>query len=350
MIKTKTLNMALLSLGLLLFAFLVYRIDPAAIAVHFRALGWRLILLLLPYAFGYFFFTLGWKATLADGASVPFPKLFLIRQAGEAINSLTFSASLGGEPVKTYLLRSCRVPLEKGLTSIVVTKTAMTLAQMTFTVIGVILTVRQIGLKSPFLAFSAALVMAWIPAMAFFIIIQRQGLFAGLLQPAKRLSFLKTWLQRWGERINDLDRQIAAFYTKDARSLVLSYGLHLGGWMVQSLEVYWLLSFLKLPVDLPTALAVQGLSVLTKAAAFVIPGALGVQEGGNLLIFLGFSLPVEAGMTFSLVRRGRELLWIGLGLAMLARYSLQGQERDAGIRSVVGVSQEKGRDALDGMK
>ena len=28
-------------------------------------------------------------------------------------------------------------------------------------------------------------------------------------------------------------------------------------------------------------------------------------------------------MTFSLVRRGRELLWIGLGLVMLARYGLK---------------------------
>lgn len=331
MIKTKTLKVALLGLGLLLFAFLVYRVGPSAIAVHLRALGWKLTLLLLPYAFGYFFFTLGWKATLVDGASVPFSKLFLIREAGEAINSLTFSASLGGEPVKAYLLKSHGVPLEKGLTSVVVTKTAMTLAQMTFTVIGIVLAVQQVGLKkSPFLAFSAALAIAWIPAMAFFIVIQRHGLFATLLQPAKTLSFLKTWLKRWEERIRGLDRQIAAFYTKDARSFVLSCGLHMGGWMAQSLEVYWLLSFLKLPVDLPTAVAIQGLSVLAKAAAFIIPGALGVQEGGNLLIFLGFSLPAEAGMTFSLVRRGRELLWVGLGLFMLARYGLKGMRLGAG--------------------
>lgn len=325
MIGRKTLHVALLGLGLVLFIFLLSRVGLSPITLHFRALGWKLFLLLLPYAFGYFFFTLGWKAMLADGASVPSSKLFLIRTAGEAINYLTFSASLGGEPVKAHLLCSHGVPLEKGLTSVIVTKTAMTLAQMTFTIIGITLAVGQIGLKSPFLAFSAALTMAWIPVMALFILIQRQGLFATLLHAAKRLRFLKTRLKRWEERIQGLDRQIAAFYEKEARSLILSWGLHLGGWTAQSLEVYLLLSFLGLPVDLPTALAIQSLSVLAKAAAFVIPGAVGAQEGGNLLIFLGFSLPAEAGMTFSLVRRGRELLWVGLGLLILARYSFTKQ-------------------------
>lgn len=330
MIRTKTLNVLVLSLGLLLFAFLVYRVGPLTIALHLRALGWKLTLLLLPYAFGYFFFTLGWRVTLADGASIPFSRLFLIRAAGEAVNYLTFSASLGGEPVKAYLLKSHEIPLEEGLTSVVVTKTAMTLAQMTFTVIGIILAIHQIGAKSPFLTFSVVLILAWIPAMAFLIVLQRQGLFTWLLLPARAVTFLKTRLQRWEERIRSLDRQIAAFYTKDARSFLLSWGFHLGGWMVQSLEVYLLLSFLKLPVDLPTAFAIQGLSVLTKAVAFVIPGALGAQEGGNMLIFLGFSLPMEAGMTFSLVRRGRELFWVSLGLATLARYGLKR------IRSEVG--------------
>lgn len=324
----RKVNLLLLMIGFLLFILLIYQVGLGAVVGHVRLLGWRLFLVLLPYTLAYLLFTLGWKAVLWNGP--PLLCLFLIREAGEAINSLTFSASLGGELVKAYLLKSYEIPLEKGLTSVIVTKTAMILAQMTFTIIGIILAVGQIGLKSPFLAFSGTLAIAWIPAMALLLMIQRQGLFATLLQPAKRLSFLKTWLQRWEERIQSLDRQIATFYTRDARSFLLSWGFHLGGWMVQSLEVYLLLSFLKLPVDLPTAFAIQGLSVLAKATAFVIPGALGAQEVGNILIFLGFSLPMEAGMTFSLVRRGRELLWIGIGLVTLARYGLKRTRSEAG--------------------
>jgi len=326
--RMRKVTLGFLMVGFLLFVLLVYQVGLGVVVGHLRLLGWRLPLILLPYTLAYLLFTLGWKAVLQK--DIPLLHLFLIREAGEAMNSLTLSASLGGEPVKAYLLRSYEIPLEKGLTSVVVTKTAMTLSQMTFTILGIILATRQIGAKGPLLTFSITLALAWIPAMAFFIVLQRQGLFTTLLLPAKALSLFKTRLARWEDRIRSLDRQIATFYTRDARSFVLSCGLHLSGWMVQSLEVYLLLSFLELPVDLPTAFAIQGLSVLTKAAAFVIPGALGAQEGGNLLIFLGFSLPMEAGMTFSLVRRGRELFWISLGLAMLARYGLKR------IRSEVG--------------
>ena len=50
----------------------------------------------------------------------------------------------------------------------------------------------------------------------------------------------------------------------------------------------------------------------------VIPGSLCAQEGGDLLLLKAFGCSEVTGITFALLRRFRELVWIGIGLAALA--------------------------------
>ena len=50
----------------------------------------------------------------------------------------------------------------------------------------------------------------------------------------------------------------------------------------------------------------------------VIPGSLCAQKGGNLLLLQAFGYSDVTGITFALLRRFRELAWIGIGLAALA--------------------------------
>jgi hypothetical protein len=45
---------------------------------------------------------------------------------------------------------------------------------------------------------------------------------------------------------------------------------------------------------------------------------LGAQDGGNLLLLKAFGYSDLTGMTFALLRRFRELVWIIIGLACLA--------------------------------
>ena len=50
---------------------------------------------------------------------------------------------------------------------------------------------------------------------------------------------------------------------------------------------------------------------------WLIPAAAGVQEGGNLLLSLGFNLGLTLGATFSILRRLREAFWLCLGLLVV---------------------------------
>jgi hypothetical protein len=54
--------------------------------------------------------------------------------------------------------------------------------------------------------------------------------------------------------------------------------------------------------------------VFIKCGTFFIPGSLGAQDSGNVLLLRPFGY---SDVTFVLLRRFRELVWIGIGLAVL---------------------------------
>ena len=58
--------------------------------------------------------------------------------------------------------------------------------------------------------------------------------------------------------------------------------------------------------------------MLIKGGTFFIPGSLGAQDAGNLLLLTAFGYGDVTGITFALLRRFREFVWIAIGLACLA--------------------------------
>jgi len=320
----KKVTLLFLVIGIALFAFLIFQTGPGTLFSRLKRLGWKLPILLTPYLMVYIFDSLGWRCVLgAKARSIPTFTIFSIRMAGEALNYLTPLASLGGEPLKAYLLNRQGIPQDQGLASLVVTKTIMAMAHLVFIVLGLLMAIRPGGAGGPFIVASMALTATGIPAIALFLLAQRRGLFSGLLKLTKAVKLSLPPLEKREAELSSLDRMIADFYLKDRWAFTTSFAFFFSGWMIGSLEVYLLLVFLGIPVRLSTAVAIEALSTLTKAAAFFIPGSLGLQEGGNVLIFLAFSLPSEVAMTFSLVRRGRELLWVGFGLLALAHHEVR---------------------------
>ena len=79
-----------------------------------------------------------------------------------------------------------------------------------------------------------------------------------------------------------------------------------------------ILLYLGEPIDLLTALSIDALCTLIKGGAFFVPGSVGAQEAGNLLLLRAFGYSDVTGMTFALLRRARELVWIAIGLLCLA--------------------------------
>jgi hypothetical protein len=56
------------------------------------------------------------------------------------------------------------------------------------------------------------------------------------------------------------------------------------------------------------ALSLESLGQAIRGAAFAVPGALGVQEGGYLLLAPLAGLPPDMALALSLAKRAREII------------------------------------------
>jgi len=309
----KYLRFALLALGVALLAALVVQNDPAAVLGSIVDLSWRLVIVLcFPVALVMLFDTLGWRFAFLREA-VPFRALVASRLAGEAFN-LTTPAALGGEAVKAWLLRG-HAPLDAGLASVIVAKTTITIAQGLFLLVGIVVAWRSV-LNGSLLLYS----MLWLlaieaVALGLFVLVQTRGMFgwAGGL-----LDRLGIHAPRGRSTLGRVDDALGQFYRTAPLRLVLSIVFHFVAWLLGSLETWLILKFLGSEVSLATATVIEAFGTAIKVATFLIPASLGALEGGFLATFLALGLSPTTAISFSLVRRVREVVWIAIGLVLFA--------------------------------
>ena len=262
----------------------------------------------------------GWKVTLGPSAKViPFWRVLAIRTAGEVVNMTTPTAYVGGEPLKAYLLKKHNVPMVEGLASVIIAKTTMTIAEVLFILLGIALAFWTVGANGSSGQTGAAALLSvglLLFGMAAFVFVQRQGLFTWLLEFLRKIGLKIAYLEAREEKLRSLDRTILDFYRHNRPAFYSSTGLFFLGWMAEALEVYVIIYYLGGPAMALSAISIGALSVFIKGGTFFIPGSLGAQDGGNLLLLTAFGYSEVTGITFALLRRFRELVWIGLGLAL----------------------------------
>ena len=313
----------LLALGVLTLGLLVWHIGPGRIYEAAARVGpGALVVILVPSFIMYVFEAYGWRLTLGPAADrIAFWRILAIRAAGEVVNMTTPTAYVGGEPLKAYLLQRYRVSLVEGLASVVIAKTIMTLAQVLFILVGIALAFWAIGSSgsSGQIAAAALLTTALLFfGVAAFIFVQKRGLFMWLLQTLRKIGLHIPFLEAREDKLRSLDGIILNFYTQDRSAFYASTCLYLLGWLAEAVEVYVIISYLEGPGSVLSAISIGALSVFIKGGTFFIPGSLGAQDGGNLLLLKAFGYSDVTGITFALLRRFRELVWIGIGLVCLA--------------------------------
>jgi glycosyltransferase 2 family protein len=313
----------LLALGLAVLGLLVWHIGPGNIYDAASRLGpMALVVILIPSLVMYAVEAYGWRMVLGPSAkSVPFWRLLAIRTAGEVVNMTTPTAYLGGEPLKAYLLKRYNVPIAEGAASVVIAKTTMTIAEVFYILAGIALGFWILGAgTSAGQSVAAALVSVGllVCSIAGFVFIQRRGLFASILSMVRKLGLRIGFLESQEEHLRSIDQTILNFYNHHQRAFYASIGVYFFGWMAEALEVFVIIYYLGGPTDVLSTISIGALAVFIKGGTFFIPGSLGAQDGGNLLLLKAFGYSDVTGITFALLRRFRELVWIGIGLLCLA--------------------------------
>jgi uncharacterized membrane protein YbhN (UPF0104 family) len=90
-------------------------------------------------------------------------------------------------------------------------------------------------------------------------------------------------------------------------------------WLIASGEIWFVLWTLGSPSSFVTAVILESVALAIRGAAFLVPGAVGVQEGGYILLGNLLGIPGEIALALSLIRRMREL---ALGIPGLISWQL----------------------------
>jgi len=331
------LRYILLAVGLIVLCLLVWSIGLSNIYDAASRLGpSTLFLILLPSVLMYVIEAYGWKVVLGRAAEkVSFLRLLAIRTAGEVVN-MTTPAYVGGEPLKAYLLKKYNVPIAEGAASVVIAKTTMTIAQVVFILMGIALGFWILGAGgSAGQTITAGLVSVGglICSIVGFVLIQRRGLFASILSIVNALGVRIRALDAQEEHLRSIDQTIRNFYQHHQGAFYVSIVVYFFGWMAEALEVFAIIYFLEGPATLLSTISIGALAVFIKGGTFFIPGSLGTQEAGNLLLLKAFGYSDVTGITFALLRRFRELVWIGIGLVCLAMVGKRGLSEDHRVES-----------------
>jgi hypothetical protein len=202
------------------------------------------------------------------------------------------------------------------VTSAFVDKTAVTIGQVLFLAVGLAVALASAELSAEFRWAMAILLGVQIAAVAGFVAVQCVGLGGRTLRLLRRLGVPQDGTR--ARAVLGIDDALAAAYRQRWTRVVASAAVHLAAWIVGSVEVYLVLRWLDAGTSFSTALAVDAVGTGIRFLAFAVPGALGVLEGGYMLAFAVFGLGSGLGLSFSLVRRLRLIVWSAAGLLVAA--------------------------------
>jgi uncharacterized membrane protein YbhN (UPF0104 family) len=306
---------ALLACGAALFAFLIVSIGPATVVESFRLLSWRLLLVIVfPCIVLKTFDALAWSFAF-PGKAAPFRSLLSSLLAGQAVASTTPAGMLGGNAVMAWMLRD-RVSLRQSLSSLIIVQTTSTASQGLFLLLGILLARWSFSSSLALVRIMEWLLLLEAIGVVGFVALQMRGMMAGGHGLLGRLGFSGGSATR--EAARDVDQTLVTFYRRQPRRLVLSVACNFLGWITRAGETWLILYLIGARVSVPTALIIEAFATGISFATFFLPMDIGVEEGGAVATFLALGMAGATGLSFSLVRRVREVAWIAVGLLLLA--------------------------------
>ena len=300
-----------------LFTVLLIRQGAPQVGAAFVSAGWAIAAVVIYHlAVPVFLDAIAWWLLFPNSDRLSLWQLFWMRWIGESVSTLVPSAAVGGDVVRARLAALHGASVPTAAASVLVDITLGVFVQIAFTLAGLALIVSVTGHEG-FVRPTLIGALLGIIAIVGFYIVQRLGMFRFIGVIISRLANSSDWhsLINSGQT---LDRTIRTLYARrrgvigccvwTAASLVLGSG-----------EIWIALHAIGRQATLINALIFQSVILAIRSAMFPVPGALGVQEGGYVVVGNLLGIPGDAAFALSLIARVRELI---LGIPGLITWQL----------------------------
>src|SRR5215475_10550985 len=292
--------------GAALFTFLLIRQGASQVGAAFASAGWWIgAVVVYHFAVPLLLDATAWWVLFPKPERLSLWEMFWMRWIGESVSTLVPSTSVGGDVVRARLAALHGAPIPTSAASVLVDITLGVFVQIAFTLLGLVLIVTATGHQS-FVRPTLIGAVIGVLAIIGFYVVQRLGMFRFIGKMISRLANAEDWhsLVHSG---HTLDEAIRTQYARrrgvigccawTATSLILGSG-----------EMWIALHALGLHATPVNSVILQSMVLTIRSAMFPVPGALGVQEGGYVLVGNLLGIPGDAAFALSLIARVRELI------------------------------------------
>jgi putative membrane protein len=293
-------------LGGALLIVLFAREDFAAILRTLALGGWNL-LWLVPYrALFFLLFALCWLTLLrpADPAHrAGLGYLFWVTSVREAVDRLLPVASVGGSVVGVRLVRWLGIAVAPIAASVLVEIILTLIVVYLFVALGLLLSIDSNGTEPAFrrLLLGFALSM---PVPVVTLLLLRYGSVAQRLHRLLR-PLLGDVMP--GRDAASFDEEVRSTLRRFVRCM-LAGALQFLALLSGAFEIWFALRLFGHPVGIKAAIILESMTQAVRHVAFIVPGALGVQEAGLIIFGHSLGLDAELALAISMTKRAREML------------------------------------------
>jgi uncharacterized membrane protein YbhN (UPF0104 family) len=327
--RRRGLRIALLAVGLAAGLFVFGRVGWPAVSANLARIGGWFAALAAIYTLFQLAFAIGWWVLFEPGPRRPgIAKLFAVYLAGDSFNYVA-PGGVAGEPVKARMLAGVS-GTRTAVASLTIHKHSDMLAQWIFIAAGVGVALARFPMPLAAKLAAIAGVVALGAGLLALTWALRRGTYSPAVKWLARWKFLARRLERLHRPAEDLDDRIRDFYSRRLGRYAASTAWCFLGWCGGLLETWIVLQLLSPGAGWDAAFAIEALAMALNNMFLLIPARIGTAEGIRVGVFLLLGFGAGPGAAYSLVRRGRELVWTIPGFA--AFFHWQAGEAMAGER------------------
>jgi putative membrane protein len=300
----KRLSILTAAIGIAIIAAAVYAADPATVAAAMAQAGWAAAIVIALRLLAVTLAGLIWWLLFPKHPRPQPSVCALLRIVREGANTLLPLAQIGGDVIAARLLTFWNIPGPLAAATVIVDVLAQAGTQFLFALVGLALLIAH-GVGGNFVYDIAWALGAAALALTGFYVAQRHGgekLVNALL---KRLARGREW--QINGTFEAVFHRLHEVYGR-RRALALTVICHLGVWFIGALEVWVGLTAMGYHPTYAEAVAIESLAQAARGAAFVVPGAVGVQEGGLVVLCALFGIPAHSALALSLIKRAADIM------------------------------------------
>jgi hypothetical protein len=302
----------------LILGLLIWAVLAAPLAEIWESLKqlrlWQIVVLLAISLIAILFMTLRWWLVVrAENSKIPFVPLIVYRLAAFGMSYFTPGPQVGGEPLQIlYLRRNHQMTYARSTATVIMDKLFEFLVNVLFLTAGLYVVIAQ-GLfpltgSNLFGGLIPLLLLILVPPVHLALLYFGKYPVSGVIRSIQNRVGRKKPLHL----VAVSERMAGLFMRRHPGAMLSAILASMLAWTCMWVE-YWLMAQFIL-VDMTVWQALAGMTFLQIAFMFPLPAGLGAMEASQVFVMGAMGFPPSAGLTMSLLMRGRDMLIGGLGL------------------------------------